>query len=83
MGQPQGDPSSRPRHPLRWEQKDQKDDFYCLRYGVWYPSFDCAIRTRFRTAPGCLHCEQGRFNLKRHAAGLAGRRFPVPPAEND
>lgn len=47
-----------------------EDDFFCLRYQVWYPSFDCAIRTRFVTAPGCSSCDQGRFNLKRHAIAL-------------
>jgi hypothetical protein len=46
------------------------DDFYCLRYRVWYASLDCAYRTRFRTAAGCLDCEQGRFNLARHAADV-------------
>jgi hypothetical protein len=50
--------------------RDPEDDFFCLRYAVWYPSFDCAIRTAWRTAPGCLRCEQGRFNLKRHRASL-------------
>lgn len=51
------------------------DDFFCLRYRVWYPSFDCAIRTRFRTSEGCLRCDQGRFNLKRHAAAMRRVRF--------
>jgi hypothetical protein len=51
------------------------DDFFCNRYRVWYPSFDCAIRTRFQTAPGCLRCDQGRFNLKRHAAAVRGVRW--------
>ena len=50
------------------------DDFYCLRFGVWYPSFDCAVRTRFQTCPGCSRCDQGRFNLRRHATGLARLR---------
>ena len=60
--------------------REPEDDFFCLRYGVWYPSQDCAYRTRYRTAPGCLRCEQGRFNLKRHAAALARRRpHPLPP----
>lgn len=52
------------------------DDFVCLRYAIPYPSIDCAIRTKFRTSPGCDHCEQGRFNLKRHEARLQGVRFP-------
>jgi len=53
-------------------RRDTGDDFFCIRYRVWYPSFDCAIRTRFRTAEGCLRCDQGRFNLKRHAAAMRG-----------
>lgn len=51
------------------------DDFFCIRYRVWYPSFDCAVRTRFRTSEGCLRCDQGRFNLKRHAAEVRGVRW--------
>jgi len=61
-------------------QRGPDDDFFCLRYHVWYPSLDCAVRTKFRTCAGCLHCEQGRFNLRRHAATLARLRFPFPPA---
>lgn len=61
----------------RWvaepEAHDARDDFFCLRFGVPYPSIDCAFRTRFRTYPGCDNCDQGRFNLKRHAAALSGR----------
>lgn len=51
------------------------DDFFCLRYRVWYPSFDCAIRTRFHTSEGCARCDQGRFNLKRHATALRSVRW--------
>ncbi len=52
------------------------DDFYCLRYRVWYPSLDCAVRTKYETCAGCLKCDQGRFNLRRHADALYGLRFP-------
>ena len=67
-------------HPERREPPGARgpdDDFFCLRFGVWYPSFDCAVRTRFDTCPACRRCEQGRFNLKRHRAGIArlGRRL--------
>lgn len=55
---------------------DVEDDFFCLRFGVWYPSFDCAVRTRYRTCPSCRNCEQGRFNLKRHGSVLAQLRRP-------
>ena len=57
------------------------DDFFCLRYHIWYPSFDCAVRTKFKTCAGCLNCEQGRFNLKRHHAALRRLRFPLPACE--
>jgi hypothetical protein len=53
--------------------RDPGDDFFCLRYEVWYPSFDCALRTAFDTCPGCRACEQGRFNLKRHRTALPRR----------
>lgn len=57
--------------PPRSSPRAPDDDFFCLRYRVWYPSLDCAYRTRFRTCAGCLDCEQGRFNLKRHSSRLA------------
>ena len=57
---------------------ESSDDFTCLRYAVSYNSFDCAIRTEFRTASGCLRCEQGRFNRKRHASALKRVRYPLP-----
>ena len=59
----------------------QGDDFFCIRYRVWYPSFDCAIRTRFHTSEGCRRCDQGRFNLKRHAAELRGIRWRLTEDE--
>lgn len=62
--------------------RDPGDDFYCLRYDVWYSSFDCAIRTKFKTCSGCLVCEQGRFNLQRHRIelGRLRRRWPLDGA---
>jgi hypothetical protein len=56
-----------PDHEIRTSPRDSGDDFFCLRYRVWYPSHDCAFRTHHRTSAGCLDCDQGRFNLKRHA----------------
>lgn len=52
------------------------DDFFCLRYRVWYPSVDCAYRTLHTTAPGCARCDQGRFNLRRHLGTLLRIRAP-------
>lgn len=56
-------------------RREPGDDFFCIRYRVWYPSFDCAIRTQFRTAEGCLRCDQGRFNLKRHSPAVRRIRW--------
>jgi len=68
------------------------DDFYCWRFAVWYSTLDCAIRTRFRTAPGCRDCAQGRENLRqrqpevsrvriaRDAVGYADRGGDAPDA---
>ncbi len=63
---------------MRCTYRGPADDFFCLRYQVWYASPDCAIRTKFRTSPGCVDCEQGRFNLKRHASALRDFRFHFP-----
>ena len=60
--------------------KEADDDFFCLRFQVWYPSIDCAYRTRWQTCAACANCDQGRFNLKRHAAALPRLRPYRPPA---
>jgi hypothetical protein len=60
---------------MRCVHRGPADDFFCLRYQIWYPSPECAIRTKFKTSAGCLDCEQGRFNLKRHATALQGAHF--------
>lgn len=72
---PVRDESPEPDEPLalvstRCRYRAPEDDFFCLRYQVWYPSVDCAVRTRFRTAPGCANCDQGRFNARRHATSV-------------
>ena len=60
---------------MRCMHRGPADDFFCLRYQNWDPSPECAIRTKFKTSPGCVDCDQGRFNLKRHAPALKGLRF--------
>ena len=70
-----GDVRALPRGP--------EDDFFCVRYQVWYPSFDCAVRTRFRTSEGCLQCDQGRFNEHRHAAALSLTSFHFPQDDDE
>jgi len=65
----------------RLARREAGDDFFCVRYQVWYPSFDCAIRTKHRTSEGCLDCEQGRFNFKRHESALARYRFRLDRGE--
>lgn len=51
-------------------------DFYCHRFRVWYPSIDCALRTRDQNYEGCSACDQGRFNLRRHAETLWQQERP-------
>lgn len=70
MGQPDCSAGSGSRTAMRCSYRGPGDDFFCLRYGVWYRSFDCAARLRFRTFQGCLDCDQGRFNLRRHGRAL-------------
>ena len=67
--------------PEAWGRREPGDDFFCLRYRIWYPSYDCAVRTKFHTAPGCARCDQGQFNHRRHADALRGVRFRVLPGE--
>ena len=58
--------------------REPGDDFFCRRYQVWYRSLDCAIRTYFRSCRGCLSCEQGRFNLRRHEVAVRLLRSTPP-----
>jgi len=64
--------------PTEGGYREREDDFFCLRFGVWYASFDCAIRTHFDTAPGCRNCDQGRFNHRRHRATIRPRDYRLP-----
>jgi hypothetical protein len=81
MLDPEDDPIDETDEPIPSGPRDAEDDFFCLRYRVWYPSHDCAIRTRFQSSPGCLRCDQGRFNLKRHAAAVSRLRWPLARAD--
>ena len=72
------DPGVDASREIRPRARNVEDDFFCLRFSVWYPSFDCAFRTKFRTSPGCCDCQQGRFNFKRHASALREARFGFP-----
>lgn len=64
-------------NPSRETPRETEDDFHCLRFNVQYPSLDCAYRTKFKTCGGCLNCDQGRFNLRRHAQALLNVRPPT------
>lgn len=66
-----------PAQRMRDSHRGPDDDFFCLRFEVWYPSFDCAVRTRFRTCASCENCDQGRFNMKRHGTALRITRVPL------
>jgi len=48
-----------------------EDEFFCVKYQVWYPLRDCNYRILHATYHGCVDCFQGRVNL----------RTPVPAAQ--
>jgi len=72
--EPDDAPETTPDRSVRAAQPEPGDDFFCLRFGLWYDSYDCAFRTRFDTCPACRRCSQGRFNLERHRAALRPSR---------
>jgi len=47
-----------------------RDDFYCWKFEVWYPSEDCNYRHAHQTHPDCAGCFQGRMNLRYASRGL-------------
>ena len=79
MAQKVQQPTTYPR-PASCSEREAGGDFFCLRFKVWYPSADCAFRTRYRTFTGCENCDQGRFNARRHAPG-GRRRWAWIPSE--
>jgi len=52
------------------DTKGPRDDFYCWRFEIWYPSEDCAYRHSNQSYPACAGCFQGRMNLRYRAKGL-------------
>jgi hypothetical protein len=53
-----------PEEMLKCDYRPPDADFYCWRFKVWYSTYDCAFRTRYRTFEGCRCCAQGDFNLR-------------------
>jgi len=61
---------------IRCAYRSEEDDFYCWKYGIWYPSIDCAYRVKFNTFRGCAGCNQGKMNLKTHEWNLRKMKWP-------
>lgn len=53
------------------DARGPRDDFYCWKFRVWYPSEDCIYRHTYRTYEACGGCFQGRLNLRHSEKGLA------------
>lgn len=63
------------------DYRGPRDDFFCWRFQIWYPSEDCVYRHSNRTHRECAGCFQGRLNL-RHIE--KGDKPPVfVPAEEE
>jgi hypothetical protein len=56
------------------------DDFFCLKYQVWYRLEDCVYRGRNRTFSGCVNCFQGFLNIRSHEKGVAAPLIQAPRA---
>ncbi len=54
----------RQTEPTPCSYRAPDDDFFCEKYGVWYPMRDCNFRVLHRTFDGCVDCFQGRLNLR-------------------
>jgi hypothetical protein len=50
--------------PQGTQTRGPRDDFYCWKFQIWYPSEDCIHRHANRTYPACADCFQGRMNLR-------------------
>jgi hypothetical protein len=55
------------------DARGPRDDFYCWKFEIWYPSEDCIYRHSNQTYAACTGCFQGRLNLR-----YAGKGLPPP-----
>jgi len=56
--------------PEENESRGPRDDFYCWKFEIWYPSEDCIFRHTRKTYPACAGCFQGRLNARHAQRGL-------------
>lgn len=52
------------------ESRGPRDDFFCWKFEIWYPSEDCIFRHTRRTYAACAGCFQGRMNARHAERGL-------------
>ena len=45
------------------------DDFFCIKYQVWYRLEDCVYRGVNKTFSGCVNCFQGHLNIRSRETG--------------
>jgi hypothetical protein len=62
---PPGEPCAAPAG-----RRGPRDDFFCWRFQIWYPSEDCVFRHSRRTYHECSGCFQGRMNQRYLEKGL-------------
>jgi hypothetical protein len=58
--------------PMRMagEYRGPRDDFFCWKFQIWYPSEDCVYRHANKTHRVCGGCFQGRMNLRYTEKGI-------------
>ena len=55
-----------------------RDDFFCIKYQVWYRLDDCVYRGVHKTFPGCVSCFQGHLNIRSRETGSRPLAMTAP-----
>jgi|SoiMethySBSTD1v2_1073268.scaffolds.fasta_scaffold3144999_1 hypothetical protein len=58
--------------------RSPRDDFFCIKYQVWYRLDDCVYRGVHKTFPGCVSCFQGHLNIRSRETGSRPLAMTAP-----
>lgn len=66
---------------MQQDYRGPRDDFFCWKFQIWYPSEDCVTRHVHKTHRDCAGCFQGRMNLRHIEKGEKAPVFVPATAE--
>lgn len=72
-----------PAMTMSEDSRGPRDDFFCWRFQIWYPSEDCVYRHENKTYRECAGCFQGRMNLRHIERGVRPPVFSPPSSGSD